>query len=99
MDFGDRELKYRDKQRQATVRLAKTINIATNTQSVVRVMVDAADGTTGIFVPKAGCKRHLLVVPTLDTVQDGMVRVAVLNIEGRREKLPARAALGTWVPT
>ncbi|KAE9089207.1 hypothetical protein PF010_g19085 [Phytophthora fragariae] len=28
-----------------------------------------------------------------------MVRVAVLNIEGRREKLPARAALGTWVPT
>ncbi|KAE8989886.1 hypothetical protein PR001_g21649 [Phytophthora rubi] len=121
MDFGARELKYRDsdgrkvilpftchgvttlqqagEQRQATVRLAKTIKLATNTQSVVRVTVDAADGTTGIFVPKAGSKRHLLMAPTLDTVQDGMVRVAVLNIEGRREKLPARAALGTWVPT
>ncbi|KAE9166611.1 hypothetical protein PF002_g26225 [Phytophthora fragariae] len=121
MDFGARELKYRDsdgrkvilpftchgvttlqqagEQRQATVRLAKTIKLATNTQSVVRVTVDAADGTTGIFVPKASSKRHLLMAPTLDTVQDGMVRVAVLNIEGRREKLPARAALGTWVPT
>ncbi|KAE9018635.1 hypothetical protein PR001_g14085 [Phytophthora rubi] len=121
MDFGARELEYRDsdgrkvilpftchgvatlqqagEQRQATVRLTKTVKLTTNMQSVVRVVVDAADGTTGIFVPKAGSKRHLLMAPTLDTVQDGMVRVAVLNIEGGRETLPARTALGAWVPT
>ncbi|KAE9289870.1 hypothetical protein PR003_g25435 [Phytophthora rubi] len=28
-----------------------------------------------------------------------MVSVVVLNVEARREKLPAREALGTWIPT
>ncbi|KAE9089480.1 hypothetical protein PF007_g19579 [Phytophthora fragariae] len=46
-----------------------------------------------------GQKRHLLIAPTVDTVKDGMVSVVVLNVEGRREKLPAREALGTWIPT
>ncbi|KAE9058305.1 hypothetical protein PF007_g31346, partial [Phytophthora fragariae] len=41
----------------------------------------------------------LLIAPTVDTVKDGMVSVVVLNVEGRREKLPAREALGTWIPT
>ncbi|GMF52802.1 unnamed protein product [Phytophthora fragariaefolia] len=87
MDFGSRELKYRDEkgqkvilpftchgvrtlsqngERWAIVRLAKTVKLATNTRSVVRAKVDAAD---------------------------------VLNVEGRREKLPAREALAKWIPT
>lgn len=85
--------------RSAVVRLAKTVNLTTNTQSVVRVTVDAEDGTTGVFVPKPSSKRHLLMAPTLDTVRNGTVRIAVMNLEGRRKKMPAREALGTWVPT
>jgi hypothetical protein len=83
----------------ATVRLARTIKLATNSRGIVRVVVDAPDGTTGVFVPKPTAKRHLLLAPTVDTVRNGEVRVAVLNVEGRREKLPAREVLGTWVPT
>ncbi|KAE9323043.1 hypothetical protein PF008_g17457 [Phytophthora fragariae] len=86
-------------ERRAVVRLAKTVKLATNTRSVVQMKVDAEDGTTGVFLPKPTSKRHLLIAPTVDTVKDGMVSVAVLNVEGRREKLPAREALATWIPT
>ncbi|KAE9066929.1 hypothetical protein PF007_g28263 [Phytophthora fragariae] len=120
MDFGSRELKYREAdgqkvilpftchgvttlqqagERQANVRLAKTVKMPTNTLNLVRVKVDAPDGTTGVFVPKPSSKRHLMMSPTAATVHEGVVRVAVLNIEGKREKLPAREVLGTWVPT
>ncbi|GMF58780.1 unnamed protein product [Phytophthora fragariaefolia] len=61
--------------------------------------VDADYGTTGVFLPKLTSKRHLLVAPTVDTVKDGMVSVVVLNLEGRREKPPARQALRTRIPT
>jgi hypothetical protein len=74
----------------ATVRLAKTVKLPTNVRAIVRVAVDAAEGTTGLFLPKPTAKRHLLLAPTVDTVRGGTVRVAVLNVEGRREKLPAR---------
>uniref|UniRef100_H3GFB5 Reverse transcriptase domain-containing protein n=1 Tax=Phytophthora ramorum TaxID=164328 RepID=H3GFB5_PHYRM len=84
---------------RATVRLARTVKLGTNTRSIVSMAVDAADGTTGVFLPKPTAKRHLLMAPTVDTVKNGAVRVAVLNVEGRREKLPAREVLGTWVPT
>ncbi|KAE8954519.1 hypothetical protein PR002_g32064 [Phytophthora rubi] len=73
--------------------------MTTNTLNLVRVKVDAPDGTTGVFVPKPSSKRHLMMSPTAATVHEGVVRVAVLNIEGKREKLPAREVLGTWVPT
>ncbi|KAE9182447.1 hypothetical protein PF004_g24242 [Phytophthora fragariae] len=79
----------------AVVRLAKTVKLTTNTRNIVRVAVDAPDGATGIFLPKPGTKRHLLIAPTVDVVRDGVVRIAVLNVEGKREKLPAREALGT----
>lgn len=121
IDFGTRELKYRDSDGRkvilpftchgvstlpqpgqapcSVVRLAKTVKLPTNTRSVVRVKVDAADGTTGVFLPKQGGRRNLMIAPTVDTVRNGMVRVAVLNVEGRRENLPAREALGKWIPT
>ncbi|GMF31957.1 unnamed protein product [Phytophthora fragariaefolia] len=92
MDFGSREL-------NAVVRLARTAKLATNTRSVIRVPVEAADGTTGVFLPKPSSKRHLMMAPTVDTVRNGLVCIAVLNVEGRREKLPAREALGKWIPT
>jgi hypothetical protein len=83
----------------ATVRLAKTVKLPTNTRGVLRMTVNAAEGTTGLFLPKPTSKRHLLLAPTLDVVRNGMIRVAVLNVEGRRKKLPARDVLGMWVPT
>lgn len=49
-------------------------------------------------MPKVGGRRHLLMAPTVDTVRNGKVRIAVMNVEGRREKLPARESLGTWIP-
>jgi hypothetical protein len=75
----------------ATVRLAKTVKLQTNTRGIVRMTVNAADGTTGLFLPKPTAKRHLLLAPTVDVVRNGTIRVAVLNVEGRREKLPAAA--------
>ncbi|GMF19541.1 unnamed protein product [Phytophthora fragariaefolia] len=86
------------RERCAVVRLAKTTKLPTNTRSVIRVDVDAADGTTGIFLPKPGGKRHLMMAPTVDTVRNGMVRIAVMNGEGWREKLPACESLGKWIP-
>ncbi|GMF15134.1 unnamed protein product [Phytophthora fragariaefolia] len=86
-------------ERCAIVRLAKTVKLATNTRSVVRVKVDAVDGTSGVFLPKPSSRRHLMMMPTVDTIRDGMVRIAVLNVEGRREKPPAREALGKWIHT
>ncbi|KAE9338135.1 hypothetical protein PR003_g11657, partial [Phytophthora rubi] len=96
---GVSTLQQAGQERRAVVRLAKTVKLATNTRSVVQMKVDAEDGTTGVFLPKPTSKRHLLIAPTVDTVKDGMVSVVVLNVEGRREKLPAREALGTWIPT
>ncbi|GMF18402.1 unnamed protein product [Phytophthora fragariaefolia] len=49
-------------------------------------------------LPKNGGKRHLMMAPTVDTVRNGTVRIAVLNVEGRREKLLAREALDKWIP-
>ncbi|GMF18589.1 unnamed protein product [Phytophthora fragariaefolia] len=46
----------------------------------------------------AGGKRHLMMAPTVDTVRNGKVQIAVLNVGGKREKLPAREALGTGIP-
>ncbi|GMF36060.1 unnamed protein product [Phytophthora fragariaefolia] len=86
-------------ERCAVVRLAKTVKLPTNTRSIVRVKVDAADGTTGVFLPKWGGKRHLMVASTVDTVRNGMVQIAVLNVEGRREKLPAGEASGKGITT
>ncbi|GMF49686.1 unnamed protein product [Phytophthora fragariaefolia] len=83
----------------ATVRLTKTVKLATNVRGIVHMAVNAPEGTTGLFLPKPATRRHLPVAPTVDTVRDGMIRVAVLNVQGRREKLPAREVLGTWVPT
>ncbi|KAG7400358.1 hypothetical protein PHYBOEH_006115 [Phytophthora boehmeriae] len=108
IDFGRRELKYRDEdgqknilpftcygvtpltdapgEWQATVHLTKSMKLRANTQTVVQVAVDPPEGTTGVFVPKPTSKRHLPLVPIVDSVVQGVVRVAVLNIEGRREK-------------
>ncbi|KAE9091580.1 hypothetical protein PF006_g24895 [Phytophthora fragariae] len=96
---GVSTLQQAGQERRAVVRLAKTVKLATYTRSVVQMKVDAEDGTTGVFLPKPTSKRHLLIAPTIDTVKDGKVSVVVLNVEGRREKLPAREALGTWIPT
>ncbi|KAE8978267.1 hypothetical protein PR001_g24891 [Phytophthora rubi] len=96
---GVSTLQQAGQERRAIARLAKTVKLATNTRSVVQMKVDAEDGTTGVFLTMPTSKRHLLIAPTVDTVKDGMVSVVVLNVEGRREKLPAREALGTWIPT
>ncbi|POM64080.1 Hypothetical protein PHPALM_20442 [Phytophthora palmivora] len=87
-----------DQPRKAVVRLAKTRKLGTNTYNIVKLHVDAEDGTTGIFMPKPCSKRHLLLAPTVDIVWHGTVSAQVLNVESRREKLPAREALGTWKP-
>ncbi|ETK81600.1 hypothetical protein L915_12911 [Phytophthora nicotianae] len=84
--------------RKVMVRLVKTRKLANSTSNVVHMRVDAEDGTEGIFIPKPTHRRHLMLAPTADTVKNGMVRISVMNVEGRREKLPAREALGTWVP-
>ncbi|POM70943.1 Gag-pol fusion protein, partial [Phytophthora palmivora] len=84
--------------KKAVVRLAKTRKLGTNTYNIVKLHVDADDGTIGIFMPKPCSKRHLLLAPIVDIVRHGTVRTQVLNVEGRREKLPAREALGTWIP-
>lgn len=96
--YGVNSLPQADGTRRAVVRLAKTVKLTTNTRRIVRVAVDAADGATGVFLPKVGGRRHLLMAPTVDTVKNGQVRIAVMNVEGRREKLPARESLGTWIP-
>jgi hypothetical protein len=36
-------------ERRAVVRLAKTVKLQTNTQSMLQVHVDAEEGTTGVF--------------------------------------------------
>lgn len=84
--------------RKVMVRLAKTRRLANSTSNVVHMRVDADDGTEGIFIPKPTHRRHMLLAPTVDTVKNEMVRISVMNVEGRREKLPAREALGTWIP-
>ncbi|KAE9030761.1 hypothetical protein PR003_g11978 [Phytophthora rubi] len=81
------------------MRLAKSVKLATNTRSAVRMKVDADDGTTGVFLPKPTTNRHWLIALTVDTVKDEMVGVVVLSMEGRREKLPAREALDMCIPT
>ncbi|GMF42816.1 unnamed protein product [Phytophthora fragariaefolia] len=87
-----------NEERCAIVRLAKTVKLTTNTRNVICAKVDAVDGTIGVFLPKNGGKRHLMMATTVDSVRNGTVRIAVLNAEGRREKLPAREALGKWIP-
>ncbi|GMF50459.1 unnamed protein product [Phytophthora fragariaefolia] len=44
-------------------------------------------------------QKHLMIAPTVDTVRNGMVTIAAVNVEGRREQLPARESLGKWIPT
>ncbi|OWZ07751.1 polyprotein [Phytophthora megakarya] len=112
IDFASRELKYYDDNGQnvilpftchgvSTLQQAnepRKIVLNTGTCKIVTVRVDTEDETTGIFLPKPTNKRHLMIAPTVDTVNNGLVREQVLNVEGSREKLPARDALGTWIP-
>lgn len=86
-------------ERSIAVRMAKTVKLENNTVRVLKLRVCSEEGTTGVFIPKPTAKRHLMMAPTVSTVQDGEICVAAMNVEGRREKLPARSALGTWIPT
>ncbi|KAK1930032.1 Retrovirus-related Pol polyprotein from transposon 297 [Phytophthora citrophthora] len=95
---GISSLQQPSQRRKIMVRLAKTRKLNTGTCNVVTMRVDAEEGTTGIYLPKPTTKRHLLIAPTVDVVRNGQVRVQVMNVEGRREKLPAREALGKWIP-
>lgn len=64
----------------------------------VNLPVEACDGSLGIFYPKRVATHRLLLAPTLATVREGHVTVAVLNTMGRKIRLPTRQDLGTWVP-
>ncbi|GMF48237.1 unnamed protein product [Phytophthora fragariaefolia] len=96
---GVTSLQQDGEERKAVVRLAKAKRLCMNTQSALPVQVDAEDGTAGVFLPQPTSKRHLIVAPTVDIVRDSKVRVSVLNLDGKRVKLPARKVLGTWIPT
>lgn len=82
----------------AKVRLVKRAKVRTQTRHNVTVAVAAPEGTAGLFMPTATVGSHMLLAPTLATVQGGQVVVPVLNVEGKMTKLPSREALGTWQP-
>jgi len=87
-------------ERRAVVRLAKTVKLQTNTQSMLQVHVDAEEGTTGVFLPQPTSKSHLVIAPTVDTVREGMVRVSVLTWRAaeRSSRRERRSGLGS-LPT
>ncbi|KAE9346978.1 hypothetical protein PR003_g7161 [Phytophthora rubi] len=73
----------------AVMRLAKTVKLTTNTRNIVRVAVDAPDGTTGIFLPKTEGKREKLPwIPTEETME-------ILSLNGELE----RERVAVWVST
>ncbi|KAJ0391853.1 hypothetical protein P43SY_010753 [Pythium insidiosum] len=80
------------------VRLARGCKIPTQSQRLVRLPVETAVGTVGLFMPAESSSPYLLVPPTVTKVHDGHVTVPVLNVLGKKVKLPARAQLGRWVP-
>jgi len=90
----------------AKVRLVRKAKVKTQTVHNVKLAVPAADGTTGVFMPrarhqdtaKARRQQHLLLVPTVTTVRGGEITVPILSLMGRTTKLPSKEALGTWVP-
>ncbi|KAJ0391696.1 hypothetical protein P43SY_010532 [Pythium insidiosum] len=80
------------------VRLARGLKVPTQSQCLVRLPVEAAAGTVGLFLPAKTSAPHLLVPATVARVHEGHVTVPVLNVLGKKVKLPARTQLGRWVP-
>lgn len=112
IDYGTKEAVYQDGDLQvilpfscfrggatSAVRLARGKKLPTQAQTMLRLPVRAADGEVGIFEPAATSKNSSLLLPAVvAVVRGGSVSVPVLNVLGKRSKLPARHVLGTWVP-
>ncbi|GMF52879.1 unnamed protein product [Phytophthora fragariaefolia] len=86
--------------RKALVRVARTAKLGNNTYSiVVRMTVNAEDGTTGIFLPKSKSKQHLLVAPTVDTALGTWIptddTMKLLEMNGELQ----RTGVAEWVAT
>ncbi|KAJ0392617.1 hypothetical protein ATCC90586_010571 [Pythium insidiosum] len=80
------------------VRIVRSRKLPTESQSMLRLRVPAASGDVGFFVPTPTTRAHLLMATTLTRVDQGEIVVPVLNVLGKRVKLPARSSLGRWVP-
>lgn len=71
-----------------------------NTQAIrnMDLTASAPNGEVGLFVPTLRATGDLLLGPTVTTAHDGVVTVPAMLVAGRRQRLPAKVALGTWVP-
>lgn len=79
------------------VRLVSRVEASAETYVHVTMTLYAPEGTMRVFWPLAATDR-LLVVPTVVTVHQKAIAVPVLNMTGKRTKLPVRRALGKWIP-
>jgi hypothetical protein len=84
--------------RAAVVRVATRVKIDTEMVAQVTMAVPAADGELGIYVPVAMRRGSLQLAATVVEAYGGCVTVPVLNVTGKRVKLPQQEQLGTWLP-
>lgn len=58
----------------------------------------ADDGEMGLFIPAPRPGGDMPLAPTVTVAKQGRVAVPVMLVQGQRKRLPAKEALGTWVP-
>ncbi|GMF50204.1 unnamed protein product [Phytophthora fragariaefolia] len=79
--------------RTAKVRLSREAIVRTQSVRNVEVAVPAPEVSVGLFEPNVRKGAHVMVAPTIFTVQGGKTTVPKLNLVGRMTKLPSREAL------
>jgi hypothetical protein len=114
MDFETQEVRYDDggrcivipfrtftgegQTRAAAARMAKRHKISTEIVAQVAMAVPAIDGELGLFIPTTTRRGSLLFAATVVEARGGRVTVPVMNVAGKRVKLPRQEQLGTWMP-
>lgn len=82
----------------AVARVVRRTKVDTQQARSMEVAVPAEDGEIGLFIPTAVNHGNVMVAATLTAAKDGKVSIPVLNVDGKRIKLPGREELGTWIP-
>lgn len=83
----------------ALVRMTTRWRANNQTVSHHEAAISGPDGEIGTFLPTSNPRCDGVLIPTtVAKISNGLIRVPVMLVGGKRHKRPAKELLRTWVP-